>query len=167
LTNITIKTNGSIRRKLMKFTTLMATLLISLECTSAQPQTKANPETPQGVTFCQVANARSSFVGKRIRVRAIYSYMFEVSVLKPTKCCEGENHTIWVDFAENMDSRSAKLVHQFPEGMGVVLATFEGTIQYVGNTNGEYRLLVDGVKNVERKKKTSHAIPAWVPRCEK
>jgi len=93
--------------------------------------------------------------------------MFEVSVLKPAKCCEGENHTIWVDFVENMDSRSEKLVRQFPEGMGVVLATFEGTFQYNGNTNGEYRLLVDEVKNVERKKKTSGAIPAWVPRCEK
>jgi len=163
----TIPSNPIRGTRLTKLPALMATILISLGYTSAQQPTKKKQEPPQEVTFCQVVSSRSSFVGKRIRIRAIHSYMFEVSVLKPAKCCEGENHTIWVDFSENMDSRSEKLVRQFPEGMGVVLATFEGTFQYTGNTNGEYRLLVDGVKNVEQKEKTSRATPAWVPRCEK
>lgn len=44
---------------------------------------------PQDVTYCQLANDPSAFSDKRIRIRAIYAYMFEVSALRAPTCCAG------------------------------------------------------------------------------
>jgi len=87
----------------------------------------ANPA--QIVTYCQIIKAPSSLVGKRIRVRAVYSYMFELSRLKSPECCPDRDVGIWVEFNEEMKGSSKKLFHKFSEGMGTVLATFEGTLQ--------------------------------------
>ena len=42
---------------------------------------------PQDISYCQLAGDPGKFSGKRIRIQAIYSYMFEVSSLRPPTCC--------------------------------------------------------------------------------
>ncbi|MGC1620789.1 MAG: hypothetical protein WA765_20030 [Candidatus Acidiferrum sp.] len=123
--------------------------------------------TPQNVTYCQLAADPSAFSGKRIRLRAIYSYMFEVSRLKSPTCCPGPDTLIWVDFDEELGANSRKLFHQFPEGMGVVLAVLVGKIE-TGKVYGPFgervRLVVDQIERVEEKAKPGKGQnPSWVP----
>jgi hypothetical protein len=126
----------------------------------------ANPT--QIVTYCQIMKAPSSLVGKRIRVLAVYSYMFELSRLKSPECCPDRDVRIWVEFNEEMNGSSKKLFHKFPEGMGTVLATFEGTLQDGGPYgSGEYRLkfTVDKIESLENRAKPSQH-PSWIPVCD-
>ena len=152
----------------MKTIASIGLLFLLFNCCIVVRATGEGSAAPQDVTFCELVNASSSFVGKRIRVRAVYSYMFEVSALKPAKCCEAHSDNIWLDFAKNMDRQSVKLFRTFPQDMGAILGTFEGTFQ-LGNGHGKYRLVVDKIQNVERKKKVTRAsdIPNWEPNCEK
>jgi hypothetical protein len=127
--------------------------------------------TPQDVTYCQLAKDPSAFSGKRIRIRAIYSYMFEVSRLKSPTCCSERDTLIWVDFDEDLQGNSKKLFHKFPQGMGVVLAVFVGKIE-TGKVYGHFgervRLVVDQVEKIEDKAKPrAGRNPSWVPQnCE-
>jgi hypothetical protein len=123
--------------------------------------------TPQDVTYCQLAKDPSRFSGKRIRIRAIYSYMFEVSRLKSPTCCPEGDTPIWVDFDEELQGNSKKLFHKFPEGMGVVLAVFVGKIE-TGKVYGHFgervRLVVDQIEKIEEKTKPHVGQnPSWVP----
>src|SRR5713101_9280935 len=117
----------------MKLCIVVASFLISPNCLAGQTTNKVGSPA-QEVAYCQLAEAPSSFVGKQIRVRAIYSYMFEVSRLKSSACCPGRDVSIWVDFDEGLEGGSKKLLHKFPEGMGIVLATFVGALE----GNGPY-----------------------------
>lgn len=124
----------------------------------------------QDVTYYELAKSPSAFSGKRIRVRAIYSYMFEVSRLKPPACCAEGDVAVWVDFSEEMDGNSKRLFHKFPKGMGFVLATFEGVFQSggpFGDGGYRFKLAVDKIEAVENKANPSPAHrPAWIPNCE-
>ncbi len=128
----------------------------------------SKPETePQDVTYCQLAKDPSAFSGTRIRTRAIYSYMFEVSRLKSPTCCSERDALIWVDFDEELQGNSKKLFHKFPKSMGLVLAVFVGKIE-TGKVYGPYgervRLVVDQIEKVEEKAKPpAGQNPAWVP----
>ena len=155
----------------MRLLILAAAILAMLGCALGQEQKKASVDQFQEVTFCQLAGDPSPFVGKRIRVRAIYSYMFEVSVLKPADCCADSNRTIWVDFKDedDMDRDTKGLLHEFPKGMGVVLATFEGTFEggkAYGTGGHQFRLYIDRVVRLEHKAKALHHRPRWEPKCE-
>ena len=125
----------------------------------------------EDVTFCELARNPNAYAGKRIRIRAVYSYMFEVSRLKSPTCCSGRGESIWLDFDDDLHGKSKRRFKSFPKGMGVVLAVFVGTVETgkVYGTFGErVRLVVDQIDRVEEKAKTSPGkSPTWVPQsCE-
>jgi hypothetical protein len=148
---------------------LIGSMILLTNCAFAVPPN--NPENvTQSLSYCDLTKNPSAFSGKRIRVRAIYSYMFEVSRLKPPACCTGGDTAIWVDFSEEMDGNSTRLFRKFPRGMGFVLATFEGVFQSggpFGDGGYRYRLAVDKIEALEKKANPSPAHrPAWIPNCE-
>ena len=129
----------------------------------------AKAETLEEVTVCQLAKNPTAYSGKRIRIRAIYSYMFEVSRLKSPTCCPESGSLIWVDFDEG---KAEGLLRQLPEGMGVVLAVFVGTVE-TGKVYGSFgervRLVVDRIEKIEQREHHPHPnrSPKWVPQnCE-
>ena len=130
----------------------------------------SHPENgPQDVTYCQLAKDPSAFSGKRIRVTAIYTYMFELSALRAPTCCSDANHGagIWVDFEDVPEGNARKVTKQFPKGMGYVLAVFVGRIE-TGSAYGtgqRVRFVVQQVVSVERKENSRHGPPAWTPVC--
>jgi len=132
---------------------------------------KETERAPEDVTFCELARNPNAYSGKRIRIRAVYSYMFEVSRLKSPTCCSERGESIWVDFDDDLHGKSKRLFKSFPKGMGVVLAVFVGRIETgkVYGTFGErVRLVVDQIDRVEEKAKPSAGqSPTWVPQnCE-
>jgi hypothetical protein len=148
---------------------LVVAIFVSGSIVKSLAQTStANPA--QIVEYCQLVRAPSSFVGKRIRIRAVYSYMFEVSRLKPPACCPDRDVPIWVDFNEELEGSSRKLFHKFPKGMGFVLATFEGTLQGggpYGDGGYRFKFAVDKIENLENKANPSpDHHPSWIPICE-
>jgi hypothetical protein len=121
----------------------------------------------QDVPYCDLAKNPGSYVGKMIRVRAIYSYGFEIQVLGPRECCPVRNGLIWVEMSPDMDRHSRRAAHKFPEGMGDALATFSGVFEGPGTYgDGRYRfkLVVRQIENVENTAKASSTIkPKWFP----
>jgi hypothetical protein len=111
----------------MWFRLLAMSLLFSNACQAlALPKYETEP---QDVTYRQLAGDPTEFSGKRIRIQAIYSYMFEVSALKPPTCCTEHDIDIWVDFDSELEGESKRLFNKSPKGMGFVLAVFLGTIE--------------------------------------
>lgn len=130
----------------------------------------SHPENePQDVTYCQLANDPSAFSGKRIRVRAIYKYMFELSALRAPTCCTDADHGggIWVDFEDVPEGNAHKMTKKFPKGMGYVLAVFVGKIETgeAYGTGQRVRFVVQQVLSVEREENSRHGPPAWAPVC--
>jgi hypothetical protein len=127
----------------------------------------------QDITYCQFARDPTAFSGKRIRIRAIYSYLFEVSRLKSPTCCSDHDPQmqIWVDFDEELEGSSKRLFHKFPKGMGEVLVVFVGKIE-TGKVYGPYgqrvRLVVDRIEKFEKKAKPDACQDSsWAPQnCE-
>jgi hypothetical protein len=143
---------------------ILAVLLVITNC--CMPIAGANAEiVPQDVTYSQFANNPSSFSGKRIRIRAIFVYGFELSALRsPTQCAE-HDPPVWVDFDDNLQGKSKRLFHDFPKGMGFVLATFVGKIETGGpyGTGQRLRLIVDEIEEVEAEQNAKRGIPVWAP----
>jgi hypothetical protein len=144
----------------------LGAFLLSCGVTLAE-QTPEGP--PQDVTYCQLAKDPSAFSGKRIRIRAIYAYMFEVSRLKSPTCCPERDVSIWVDFDEELKGRSQKLRDKFPKGMGLVLAAFVGRFEAegpYGDGGYRFRLTVDQIEKIERTSRSPGRQngPAWVPK---
>ena len=127
---------------------------------------------PQEVTYCQLAKDPSSFLGKRIRVRALYVYGFELQMLKSPVCCPLPELKMGVDFDPAMDDRSEKLFHKLDKGMGFALAVFFGRFERITNVSSQlpsgdrFQLTVDTVEKVERSVRSSgrRKDPSWVPR---
>jgi|HubBroStandDraft_6_1064221.scaffolds.fasta_scaffold70276_4 hypothetical protein len=129
---------------------LAMSLLLSNAC-QALPLPKYETE-PQEVTYCQLAGDPAKFSGKRIRIQAIYSYMFEVSSLRPPTCYTEHDIGIWVDFDSKLEGASKRFFSKFPKGMGFVLAVFIGTIE-TGDTYGtgqRVHFLVEHIEEVKR-----------------
>jgi hypothetical protein len=144
--------------------------LLSLACAGTAQET-ASPV--QQVDYCDLAKAPQSFAGKRIRVRAIYNYGFEMQRLDPPQCCEGKPVKVWIELAgpDDLDRRSRRLVSRFPKGMGLALGVFVGVFEtkgFYGHFGAyRYRLLVDRVEAVERTAHPPQAFPpSWAPTCE-
>lgn len=112
----------------------------------------------QDVAFCDLAKTPSAFAGKKIRVRAVYRYAFEVQRLEAPTGCSGQAAKIWVEVDPLLKGKSLRLLHSFPKGQGVVLATFTGTFKN-GGTYGTFadhsELLVDGIERMERPSNSS------------
>lgn len=152
----------------MKLCIGIAGLLIASNCFARQSNNSAG--SPKEITYCQLIENPSAFVGKRIQVRAIYSYFFEVSRFKAPECCPGRDVSIWVEFDEDLEGKSKTLYGKFPKGMGSVLATFVGMLNGGGPYgDGGYRFLftVERIEDLEHKAKPRlHHFPAWIPNCE-
>ncbi len=121
---------------------------------------------PQRVNYCDLVEAPQSFAGKRIRVRAIYRYGFEIQRLDPPNCCPAKAAKIWVELG-TLDRRSRRLARRFPKGMGLALGVFAGVFDSGGlYGDGGYRLelTVDRVEVVEATAHPSPTFPPnWVP----
>lgn len=147
---------------------LVLVLLALLRPAEAQ-QSEA---TAQSVAYCDLIKAPQSFSGKRIRVRAIYKYGFEIQRLDPPMCCPERGLKIWVEMEEELQGDSRKLFRKLPRGMGLALATFVGTFESggpYGDGGYRFKLTVDQIEKLEGTAKASPSHnPAWVPQnCEK
>jgi|SRR5579871_2585024 len=151
---------------------LCVVILVILACQRsivAQTSAKSARESVREVAYCDLAKNTSEFVGQRVRVRALYGYMFEVSHLRGPDCCPGKGLEAWVDFSDNLDKFSEKAFRHFPEGMGMVLATFDGTLRYHDSPyqGGEhFEFIVDRIVSVEKmgNPRLGH-LPKWIPQC--
>ena len=126
-------------------------------------------EPPLDMTYCQLAKDPSAFTGRRIRIRAIYVFGFEVQVLKSPVCCPVPEPKIGVEWDADMDDRSEKLFRRLDKGMGVALAIFVGRLSHVSNVSpqipsGErFQLNVEKIDKVEKTTRSKHPLtdPEW------
>ena len=124
----------------------------------------------QEVNYCDLVKNPSAFSGKRIRIRGIYRYAFEVQRLEAPSCCSETGTKIWVEIDAYLEGKSAKLVRKFPKEEGLVLATFTGMFES-GESYGTFAdrngLKVDQIDQVEQTQRSSRRQddPAWVPKC--
>jgi hypothetical protein len=149
----------------MRLRLLALFLLLSHACeATALPRYETEP---QEITFCQLAGDPGKFSGKRIRIRAIYAYMFEVSALRPPSCSNDHDIGVWVDFDSELEGKSKKLFSKFPKDMGFVLGVFIGTVE-TGDSYGtgqHVHFFVEHIEEVEQQVKNPPLgkFPAWIP----
>lgn len=148
----------------MRLSLLAMFLLFSNACeATALPKFETEP---QDISYCQLAGDPAKFSGKRVRIRAIYAYMFEVSTLKPSSCCNEHDISMWVDFDSQLEGKSKRFLNKFPKGMGFVLGVFVGTIQ-TGDAYGtgqHVHFLVEHIEEVNQQANPpSGKFPAWIP----
>ncbi len=151
---------------------LSTTTIVLLVCGCSSGYAADKEGSAQDVTYCQLSKDPGSFSGRRVRVRAVYVYGFEVQLLESSSCCPEIGTKIWVEITTDMDDASEKLVRRkLNTGMGVALVTFVGMFETGISSPGgiKSRLIVDEIEQVER---TSRAVrrkdyPSWVPKnCE-
>lgn len=142
----------------------LAILLIASCC---QDEAQQSETSAQEISYCELAKAPQSYSGKRIRVRAIFRYGFEIQQLDPPVCCAESAARIWVQMDSELRGDSLKLSRKFPKGMGLALATFVGSFEANGPYgDGRYRFkfTVDHIEKLEGTAKPSPShLPAWVP----
>jgi len=143
-----------------------------LSCFAARAKDKPDSP-PQDATYCQLAKDPSLFIGKRLRIRAIYRYAFEIQRLESPVCCSEGEIKIWVEIKAGLESHSGKLFRKLDKGAGLALVVFVGTLNG-GNSYGtfgdRFQLTVDEIEKVERTSRSARRQddPAWVPKnCEK
>jgi hypothetical protein len=145
-------------------------LLLLMSALSARAATLPPPPNyesqPHDISYCQLASDPSKYAGKRIRIQAIYSYMFEVSTLLPPTCCDEHHINMWVDFDDELEGESKKLFNKFPKGMGFVLAVFVGRIE-TGDAYGTGQRFHFFVEHIEEVKQQANPpmgkFPPWIP----
>jgi hypothetical protein len=143
-------------------------LLASIFCLSENPASEVpQAEKAMEVSYCQLAKMPESFVGKRIKVRAIYRYAFEINQLETAECCL-EEIEIWVEISPHLQTPSAKLFRKLPKGTGLALVVFVGRFDEgtYGTFGDRFQLAVDQIEKVERTSRSSRRQddPGWVPR---
>src|SRR5258707_6551610 len=107
-------------------------LVLALLSSCWSSQAKHPEATAQAVAYCDLIKDAQSFSGKRIRVRAIYKYGFEIQRLDPPLCCPNRGLKIWVEIGEHLPNSSEKRFRKLPKGMGLALVTFVGTFESGG-----------------------------------
>ena len=145
----------------------MAGLSSALLALSISGLAQKSDSTVRELSYCELAKTPQPFAGKRIRVRAVYKYGFEIQRLEPPACCPERRVEIWVEMNVELEGHSRRLYQEFPKGMGLALATFEGTFE----TGGPYgdggcrlKFTVDKIEKLEgTAKPSSHPAPAWLP----
>jgi hypothetical protein len=124
---------------------------------------------PLEVTYCQLVGNPSAYVRKRIIVRAIYEYGFEVRVLKSPACCPEIEPKVGVAFEPEMDNHSQKLFRKLDKGMGTALVLFAGTFEKVSNSSSQlpsgerFQLSVNRIERVEKSVRWQGSDPVWAP----
>jgi hypothetical protein len=125
---------------------------------------------PVDVSYCQIAKDPSAWIGKRIRVRAIYNFGFEIERLQSPACCPEKGSKIWVQVGSDVDGRSEKIFHKLDKvGAGSALAVFVGRFEESPGRMGErFRLVVDEIERVEKTARARDPVTReWVPKhCE-
>jgi hypothetical protein len=111
----------------MKSFVVALVLLISAGSAVAQ-----KAEAVEEVSYCDLVKTPQQFAGRRIRVRAIYKYGFELQRLDSPNCCPERGTKIWVEIESGLEGDSLRLYRKFPKGMGLALATFEGRFESGG-----------------------------------
>jgi hypothetical protein len=153
----------------MKRCILITSLLFSWNCFGWQG-IDADHNPTQDVSYCELAKNPTLFAGKRIRVRAIYTYGFEIQRLDPPSCCQERQVKIWVEIlTDRLKGQSLQLFHKLPRDMGRSLATFEGTFESGGPYADGYRfrVTIDKIEKLEAAAKPSSLAPKWLPQnCE-
>jgi hypothetical protein len=124
----------------MRFT-LGAILILTLS-----PQGTA-PQAP--VALCDLLRHSDNFSGKEVTVRGTYRYGFEWSELHCLDCLPLR---IWLEFSDDMDHASEKLLKHIPKGAGIVNLTVQGIFESgttYGHMNGyRFQLTARKVSNV-------------------
>jgi hypothetical protein len=148
----------------MRLRLLALLLLLSNACeATALPRYETEPK---DISFCQLAADPGKFSGQRIRIRAIYAYMFEVSALRPPSCCTEHDIGVWVDFDSELEGESKTLFSKFPKGMGFVLGVFVGTVE-TGDSYGmgqRVHFFVEHIVEVTQQANPPLGkFPAWIP----
>jgi hypothetical protein len=165
--NIPLMTDTFSRRASIKFASVVL-LVFLFSCSTASA--RENPkDAVQEVSFCDLVKTPSAFSGKRIRVRAIYRYAFEIQRLEPPTCCQEPAVNIWVEIDSELQGKSRRLFSKFPKGQGLVLASFVGRIDSgsaYGTFADRYKLTVDKIDKVERTSRSSRKQDAtyWAPK---
>jgi hypothetical protein len=120
------------------------------------------------VSYCQLAQDPSAWIGKRVRVGAIYHYGFELQRLESPACCAEKGPEIWVDISSNLEGHSKKLFHRINKlemawALVVFVGRFEGSSDY--GTGQRFHFAVDEIEKVEKTAKPRHLVaPDWVPK---
>ena len=158
------------KRFLIKFCTVALFLVLPMLCRSAEAQ--QSEATAESVVYCDLVKAPQTFSARRIRVRAIYKYGFEIQQLDSPICCPGGGLKIWVEMGSKLQGKSLKLFRKFPKGMGLALATFVGTFESggpYGDGRCHFKFTADQIEKLEHTAKASpNHNPVWVPQnCEK
>jgi hypothetical protein len=141
-------------------------------CSMAQIADKPTGS-PQDVSYCELAKDPAAFIGKRIRIRVIYRYAFEIERLEPPVCCPDNGPKIWVNIEPNLEGRSRKLFRKLNKGQGVALVVFIGKFEggeVYGTFADRFQLSVEEIERVEHTSRSSRRQddPEWVPRnCKK
>lgn len=151
----------------MKVSSIIPMLLL-LSCADAQVMQNSD-DGQLDVSYCDLARRPSEFSGKRIRVRAVYRYAFEIQRLEPPACCPESGAKISMQIQAPLAGKSVKLFHKFPKGQGLVLATFSGTFESggpYGTFADRYQLVADQIENLEGTAKSPRKQdnPNWLPR---
>jgi len=145
------------------------TVAISIVLLCCSANASSSPQkTAQELTYCDLARNPSAFSGKRIRVRAIYRYAFEIQRLE-APVCYPEGAKVWLEIGSGIEGSSLKLFRKFPKGEGLVLATFVGTFESggaYGTFADKHKLTIDQIEKVERMAPSSgkQNAPVWVPK---
>jgi len=149
------------RIRWLLFLLAVVTLTATAPVFAASSNSMTEAET---VTYCQLLKTPTAYDGKLIRITGVYLYSVETQRLLSSSCCEDRDPGTWVEFGE-LDPKSRKRVHHFPEGTGMVLGTFVGRLGHSSNPQGsQFTLTVTAVENVERVAKGSQIKKAaWAP----
>lgn len=126
---------------------------------------------PLNVSYCDILNSPSAFLEQHIRVRGVYKHGFEIQVFGSPDCCLRSEPKIALNFSDEMDTRSRRLLLRLDKHPGTALIVVVGTIERVSNASSQLpsgdRLQLNVEKIEELEKSTSPhkptASPAWVP----
>ena len=122
------------------------------------------------MTFCEFSKNPVSFVGKRIRLHAVYVYGFEVQLLKSPDCCVDVEPKVGIQWQLAGNSHSESLFRKLDKnGMGVALVTLVGSLEHVKNVSSQlpsgdrFQLDVEEIERVEKsaKRHGKRNLPAW------
>jgi hypothetical protein len=126
---------------------------------------------PLDVNYCRFSEDPTAYIGRRIRIRALYSYDWENLVLESPMCCSEVPIRMWAEWDAKLKPGSKRLPLRGMKGPGgFVLGVFEGRVDDQGAMSAtfstRFRLHVDRIDKIERSKRVRRPedIPPWVPR---
>ena len=148
-------------------TVIAASFLTVLLPVQAQVRTESQAQ-PLEMSYCDLSSNPAAFVGKLVRVRAIYRFFFESRGLYQPVCCPHPGTKIWVDISLDLDKHSQTLFHKI-DGAGVAMVVFDGRLEGKGSygTFAEpYQFVVEKIVAIEQSYNDARGKgqPSWVPR---